>query len=399
MVYAKKKINPLWYLVMVANVLPILAVLGGVWELGQIAYFYWAECALAALFALGLYAKYLIVFFMMTGAIGFIVYVANPMLLDNIEPIIIFWSLFGLCWLGYIEVGKSIYGQMIKKLSPREQLTIYLIFLTFSILICFSLTNLVEDNGLAANQPASLAQQFFYWVPEGVRSTFYVTLFSVAIIVPTISITLLKVIDMIGQKHFIDFILGTYHHPIEQNRIVLFLDMVGSSSIAEKLEPKKSMEFIAQFIYDCGFIFRVHNGDILNYTGDGLVVLWPRNQANNALAAVYQLRNHFLTKQNRSRYWKKFGMVPDFRIGIHAGPVVLSQIGEEKLFIGLYGDVVNTAARLEQMNKELGTNILISSEVVQGLNQSWKALLKPLGDKEVRGRDEKVNVFALYKEI
>lgn len=378
----KNKTSPYWYIFVLVNVLPMFGVFAGQWSMSHAAYFYWGECALVALLALVMYARYLIVFFIITAAIGLIVYVANPQLLANFQAVAIFWSLYSLCWLAYIEVTRSAYGQHLKKRKPAEQLTIYVVFMALAIGLCFFLTNITTEGDDFENSMA-----------------FYQTFISAAVIVPAISLGLLRVIDMIGQKHFVDFLLGTYHQPQERNSIVQFLDMVGSSTIAEKLEPRKSMDLIAEFIYDSGYIFRINGGDILNYTGDGLVVLWPRNKSNNALAAIHKLRSHFASKQVRSHYWKKFGIIPEFRIGLHAGPIVISQIGEEKLFLGLYGDVVNIAARLEQMNKEFGTHVLLSAEAIQGLNQSWKTLLKPLGEKPIRGRDEKIQVFALYKEV
>jgi adenylate cyclase len=101
----------------------------------------------------------------------------------------------------------------------------------------------------------------------------------------------------------------------------------------------------------------------------------------------------------KKAYWKRFGRVPDFRVGVHVGPVVISQIGEEKLFLGLYGDTVNTAARLEQMNKELGTKILVSEPVIVNAGQTWKTILKPLGEKEIRGRKGHVRVYTILSEV
>lgn len=376
----KQKLNIIFYVILTANILPVIPVLAGALDFWKIAYFYWAECALVAILTLAFYAKYLIVFMIMLAAIGLIVYMANPDLLANQTELAVFWSLYALCVLGYVEFGKSAYGRKMKRLSPYEQLGIYSGFMGASILVCFWLASFITEG----------------WPSFTETPTFYKAFIGMAIIVPSISIGLVRVIDMIGQKHFIDFVLGTYHQPQERNSLVLFLDMVGSSGMAEKLEAKKSMNLIAQFIYDCGYIFRINGGDILNYTGDGLVVLWPRNQSNSALAAIHSLRLHFASKEVKTRYWKKYGIVPDFRIGLHAGPVVISQIGEEKLFLGLYGDVVNTSARLEQLNKDLGTKVLMSAEAIMGLNQSWRSLLKPLGERKVRGREEKVSVYTLY---
>ena len=380
---ATKKINPLWYLFLIANMLPIIAFIFGIWSFKSIAYFYWVECSAVAVLTLAIYARYLLVFIAFSIAIGIIVILANPLLSESLQSFAIFWSLYSIFWLAYIEIGRSGYGKRVKTLNPRQQFWIYFAFLAVAIVCCSLLTNFIEPE----------------WQSHLSKFNFALTFLGMSIIVPTISIGMLKVIDMIGERHFVKFITGAYYNPVEKSHIVLFLDMVGSSAMAEKLEAKKSMQLIAQFIYDCGYLFRIHKGDILNYTGDGLVVMWTLNQADNALSSVYKLRAHFSSKQTRNSYWKKYGIVPDFRIGIHAGPVVLNQIGDEKLFIGLYGDVVNTAARLEQLNKQLETNILLSAEVARHLNQSWKSLLKPLGEKEIRGRDEKVTVYTLYQDI
>ncbi len=173
----------------------------------------------------------------------------------------------------------------------------------------------------------------------------------------------------------------------------MFMDMVGSSGKAERLSPKTAMELIAQFIFDAGMAFRLHGGDIINYTGDGLVALWPVDRADRALTAVDMLNARLET--NRMMYERKFGAVPEFRIGLHAGDVVLSQIGEEKLFLGVYGDVVNTAARTEQMNKVLGTRILFTRAFRQRLSLSMQERVSPMGKIEMPGREGEVEVFTL----
>jgi len=383
MIEKKKKIELFFYLFIALNIAPLLGIVVKIVDFHTIAFFYWIECALVAILAVAIYARYLIIFFLLSASMGGIIYLANPLHFANLSALLVFWCLYSICWLIYIEIGKSDYGQILRRLSPGGQLCFYLAFMSIAILLCFFITTLIEGS----------------WHPKTNASSFYKTLLSISILVPTISMGMLKIIDMIGQKHFINFLLGTYHHPVERKHIVLFLDMVGSSAMAEKLEAKQSMKLISNFIYDSSYIFRIHGGDVLNYTGDGLVVLWPIHKADAALNAVYKLRSHFSSRPIRADYWKKFGIIPNFRIGIHAGSVILSQIGEEKLFIGLYGDVVNTAARLEQMNKETKTSVLLSSEVIHGLSQSWRTLLKPLGEKEIRGRDEKINVYSLYQDV
>jgi adenylate cyclase len=91
-------------------------------------------------------------------------------------------------------------------------------------------------------------------------------------------------------------------------------------------------------------------------------------------------------------------MVPDFRIGLHAGKVIVSQVGEEKLFLALYGDTVNTAGRLEQMNKELNTKVLVSGELMSNMSKHCQNLLQSLGMKILKGKDDSIEIFTLRKE-
>jgi class 3 adenylate cyclase len=333
---------------------------------------------------LGVYARYLLIFLIVSISIGLLVYTANPQILEYKRLIFTLWSLYSVCWLAYVEFGKTPYSQNIRKLIPSKRAAFYLTFVGTMIALClaFALSVTGEIQNI-----------------RNISHTFFYTLVTAAAFSAFFSVAMIKTIDMIGQKHFLDFILGTYHKPVEKDCVVMFLDMVGSSGMAEKLEPKRSMELIGKFIYDCGYIFRVNNGDIINYTGDGLVVLWPLSEANNAMMSANALRKHFASKKTKKDYWQAFGIVPQFRIGIHAGQVVLNQIGEEKLFLGLYGDVVNTAARLEQLNKKVGTNILLSSSVAVNLGHSWRTLLRPVGSLDIRGREEKIKAYTLYSPL
>ena len=253
-----KKRTLYFYLFLTVNIIPLIGVFLNSWTFKETLYFYLGECALLAILAAAMYARYLIVFFLLTMAFGMIVYTANPALLVNRHAIIGFWFLYSFCWLIYIEVvNNSAYGKHIRRMEPKKRLTIYLSYLSAAVFACIIIINALIGKLAPTTDDYTI---------------FYKTFIGIAILVPTISVGLLRIIDMIGQKHFTEFIMGTYYRPIERDRIVLFIDMAGSTSMAEKLEPRQSMKLIADFIYDCSYIFRIYGGDILNYTGDGLVV-------------------------------------------------------------------------------------------------------------------------------
>jgi adenylate cyclase len=344
-------------------------------------YFFWAEGVFFALFALAMFAKRFIVFFIILSATALLVRLTTTVSLGDIRMHLTFWGLYSLCWVAYIEVRRGSMGLIMERRHPSKQLLVYTGYMIACIGVCFLAAVIVGDAWTSIPQiPVQL----------------YEIVIGMAVLVPTLSIGLLKIIDMIGSKDFLPLLLGTYYKPVEQERIVLFIDIAGSTGIAERMGAMSGINLIARFIFDASGTFRLYGGDVVSYTGDGLVVTWPRRQSDRALMAVIALRERI--RSNMSFYQREFGMVPDFRIGIHAGKVIVSQVGEEKLFLALYGDTVNTAGRLEQMNKELNTKVLVSGELMSNMSKHCQNLLQSLGMKILKGKDDSIEIFTLRKE-
>ncbi|HBR68414.1 MAG TPA: adenylate/guanylate cyclase domain-containing protein [Rhodospirillaceae bacterium] len=365
-------------LLVLLNLLPAGGTYLDLWSWHQALYFYWAESVLIGAFIFITYAKHLFVFVLVLLPAIFLADTLEGNLWRDMKAQIIFWCIYSLYWLAYFELKYTRYGVRIHRLHPITQFILYLFFMAIGIAASFALTmTLLNEWAIVSTVPNHIYQVFLL----------------IAVCVPTLVIGILKIIHMIGARHFLYFLLGTYHRPVEKQRVVLFLDMVGSSKMAETLEPKESMRLVASFIFDASAIIRSYGGDILNYTGDGLVVTWKLPQADKAIGCVYAMRRRF--EKIRPAYQKEYGIMPYFRMGLHAGPVVIAQVGEEKLFLGLYGDTVNTASRLESLNKQLGTKVLVSGAVSQWISPKWTSRLEPKGLFEIQGRREMVDVYTL----
>jgi|TARA_R110002124_G_scaffold85897_4_gene222503 class 3 adenylate cyclase len=336
------------------------------------------DAAIMAIISLLFYQKYLIVY-----GFAFLLSWASFNIEDhsawsNILVPVTFWLVYLGCWLVYFEISRSRMGQNIKLWHPAVHFLYYLAFMLFAVIVSIFFVSQAFDI------PLSL---------QTIPKSYYLFFIGMMFIIPTLTSYLLNIINTVGSKHIFHILIGTYKRPVETMRVVLFLDMVGSTKIAEKLSPQKSMELISRFIFDAGYIFRIYGGDLINYTGDGLVVIWPIGKAKNALRSISALEKRLLKYEKE--YKKKYDYTPQFRVGIHTGKVVLSQVGEDRLFLSLYGDVVNTAARLEQMNKKLGTKVLISGYARRLFRQDDEYDFKSLGQKDIAGKEKDIEVFTV----
>lgn len=176
---------------------------------------------------------------------------------------------------------------------------------------------------------------------------------------------------------------------------VMFMDIRGFSSLAEKMTPEEVMAYLNtlfDFMIECVL---EHKGIIHRLLGDSFVALFgaPTSQGNDRKNAV----DAGLAILERLQEECDAGRVRPTRIGIgiHAGDVVVGTVGSaNRKEYQINGDVVNLAARLEQLNKEMNTQLLISETVWQALEPE-QYLAEPLGKVAVKGREERATVYKL----
>ena len=217
-------------------------------------------------------------------------------------------------------------------------------------------------NGLLANflegQPITVADLEF---SKQMRDT----LFSLSIVV--VFVVLSQLTSIIGFKRFANLVAGRYFKPVGEERIFLFVDLVGSSDLARKLGNVRFHEFLSEFFYTIDQAIVKSSGEIVSYVGDAVIVTWPllddKQKNARCLSALQDML--MAVKLNAEQFESEFEVVPQFRAALHGGEVVVGECGDSRKQITFLGDVVNTTARIEDATKREGEAFLVSDFLVQ----------------------------------
>lgn len=249
----------------------------------------------------------------------------------------------------------------------------------------------------------NLSKNLFH--PEVIHSAFQFTSHFVFIslviysgVITILCLFIFEVTDYLGGSVFNNFFTGKYHHPIEEERIFMFLDMKSSTTIAEKLGHVNYFQLLNNYYADLTEVIIETNGEIYQYAGDEVIVSWPLEKG---LQKLYCIQCFFGIKkkiQSMSKnYIDKFGLVPSFKAGFHSGKVTTGEIGTLKKEIFFTGDVLNTTARIQAKCNDLGTDLLISEELISHLNLGENYNITTFGKFDLRGKEEQINLYSLEK--
>ena len=217
------------------------------------------------------------------------------------------------------------------------------------------------------------------------------------IMIPVISVVfLLQISEKMGQGVLMDLFTGKYHHPKEQNRIFMFLDMKSSTAIAERLGHSRFYDLLNQFFADMTDPILKNRGEIYQYVGDEVVISWT---LPNGIGNTRCLNCYFdilkVIQEKKPLYEKKFGLVPEFKAGMHFGLVTTGEVGVIKREITHSGDVLNTAARIQSLCNSLGSPFIISRPLLNALSVNGQYSTSDLGEISLKGKEEKVGLVAV----
>ena len=176
---------------------------------------------------------------------------------------------------------------------------------------------------------------------------------------------------------------------------VMFTDIRNFTPLTEAIEPEVVVSFLNDYFSDMVDIVFRYGGALDKYTGDGLMAVFgaplPVNDASGraVMAAVEMMTA--LARFNERQEGSPFGSI-EMGVGIATGTVVSGNIGSlQRMEYTSVGDTVNTAARLEQMNKDLGSQIVICQSTFEALGNSVPAYTT--GTHMIRGKHREVRPY------
>ena len=180
--------------------------------------------------------------------------------------------------------------------------------------------------------------------------------------------------------------------PVQTTATILYCDIEGFTSIVEEMAPARVMEMLNEYFDAVLEPIRKYGGVVNQFQGDAILVTFnvpvaTEQHADRAVMAGIEI-------QTVLRGRRFAGQQLRTRIGINTGRVVAGNVGAgDRLHYTVHGDAVNTAARLEALNKVYGTDTLVSGDTVSLLDGDYS--LERLAESRIRGKDLPVCVYRL----
>lgn len=181
--------------------------------------------------------------------------------------------------------------------------------------------------------------------------------------------------------------------PVEREATVLFIDVAGFTNLTEAKGARTTVEILNAYFDAATEIISKHNGVVTQFQGDAILAVFNVPIENDAHAqCAFDAAIEILAKvRDNSFAGERFAV----RIGLNSGPVVAGNVGGGgRQSYTVHGDTVNLAARLEALNKEHGTSLLVSQSAAALLPDAG---LRHIGDAEIKGLSAPVAIHTLSR--
>ncbi|NND62576.1 MAG: adenylate/guanylate cyclase domain-containing protein [Flavobacteriaceae bacterium] len=275
------------------------------------------------------------------------------------------------------------------------------------IVVIYTLTAIIISF-IGAAYLASVNFELAMWNSEVIEeasfifgSWLFIKNFVIWLIIVLVTLIVLMINDKYGPGVFPDYLRGKYFLPKREERIFMFADIKDATTTAEILGEEKYFNFLKDFFKDITPAIVESSGEIYQYVGDEIVVSWKMKKGLKkckALLCFFHMKK--LIDKKAHIYTKKYGIVPEFKVGYHFGQVMVGELGQIKREIAFSGDVLNTTSRIQAKCNELNVDIL-ASEAFKNIHQNTLPqglLAHSMGAQTLKGKANVVVVTTFRYE-
>lgn len=301
------------------------------------------------------------------------------------------WALLGL-WMGVLE--EFLFGDRFRSLAAPLQFVGKAVLINLLTIALIGLAFQVDPSRfpeLSADPGARVGDIF------GMRK-FYQFVLRV-VLVTSVALLVVQLEEMIGRRTILGVLFARYERPVTEERVVLTMDLVGSSAVAERLGDMLYYRFLNRVhALSTDAVLR-NEAEIYKYVGDEVIFTWPVRlgvRDGNCLDLYFDIMERI--QAHAAEFEREFGHVPAYRAAVHAGPVIAAQVGHVKRSIEFSGDVMNSVSRMVDVAKQMKVGLVVSSELLGKMPRANERFrLSEEHVVPVKGKRREVHIHAVER--
>ncbi len=270
---------------------------------------------------------------------------------------------------------------------------IYMILMFLIMLVSFPIAATIELS-LPITDPIVINKTFNFFQSRVFLNTTLQLSFHLVL-----SLLYAAISENLGHQVTLNFFTGKYHRPKQEERIFMFLDMKDSTKIAEALGHVRYFDLLQSYYELMSDSIINTKGEVYQYIGDEVVITWLAKegfQNNHCIKCFESLKERM--REERPGFEKEYGIAPDFKAGLHVGNVTTGEIGALKKQIVYSGDVLNTTARIQGLCKEYKADLIISEQILQGLEEPSLLNTQLIGEVQLKGKQQSISLYSLSED-
>jgi adenylate cyclase len=312
---------------------------------------------------------------------------------DRVDILLGAWVLLGL-WTGVLE--EFMFGRRFRSLAIPLQFIGKVLLVNLLTIVLIAVAFLLNSDRMLL-----LSTEEPYRVQEIFLMRQFYTLALRVVVVTSIAILVVQVEELMGRRMFFGFLLGRYERPKAEQRIILTMDLVDSTGLAERMGDLRYYRFLnTTYSLMTDAVLR-NEADIHKYVGDEVIFTWPMHvgvRYENCLDLYFDIVERIASHADELQ--REFGAVPQYRAAVHGGRVISAQVGHIKRAIDFSGDVMNSVSRMLGLAKTMKVDILVSAELLKHIPKAHERFaIGPQNTVPVKGRKREVNVHAMARTL